>query len=67
VTPLRSLLAIAIVVLLFGVALSLAQKSAAKAIDPETIGKAYGENAVNADLLYKGKVLSVECRSALQR
>ncbi len=39
---------------------SSAQSAAANATDPATIAGAYAENPVNADLLYKGKVLTVE-------
>lgn len=60
----KSILQLRIVVgglaLLLSGTLSSAQSSAANAISLETIRKAYAENPVNADLLYKGKVLTVE-------
>ncbi len=47
-------------VLLFGGIPLLAQTAAADFIDLATVAGAYSENPVNADLLYKGKVLRVE-------
>lgn len=49
-----------VLALLFFGTLSPAQTAAANATDPATIAGAYAENPVNADLLYKGKVLTVE-------
>ncbi len=47
-----------IVLLVLSSGVILSQNSSAQAIDPEMIAKAYDENTANADLLYKGKVLT---------
>jgi TonB family protein len=56
----KNRIVVGVLALSFCGTLSSAQAAATSAIDPATIAGAYAENPVNADLLYKGKDLTVE-------